>query len=164
MCTCLKRDAASRVAGVWSRRVVLFVTTQKADFQNQVLSHLYSGGGKSNTGCTFLISLTLWRHIVFLENIGRMQTFSKNLSVVGSNSVQKYCIDFFFPQYGPLKSAAHIVMQKKKKTSKTNNDENTPIAAHQLQHFCFRLSNNKKEKKMALLRKESKCEPTRAAL
>lgn len=79
-----------------SKGSALCDNNKKADFQNQVLSHLYSGGGKSNTGCTFLISPTLWRRIVLLEDTGRMQTFSKNLSVVGSNSVQKYCIDFFF--------------------------------------------------------------------
>lgn len=156
------------MAGVWSRRVVLFVTTQKADFQNQVLSHLYSGGGESNTGCTFLISLTLWRHIVFLENTGRMQTFSKNLSVVGSNSVQKYCIDFFFPQYGPLKSAAHSLYCDAKKNKKKQAKPTTMKTPLLLPTDCstsalgFRII--KKKKKMALLREESKCEPTRAAL
>lgn len=53
-----------------------------------------------------------------------------------------------FSQYGPLKSAAHsLYCDAKKKPSKTNNNENTPIAAHQLQHFCFRLSNNDSKKR-----------------
>lgn len=73
-------------------------------------------------------------------SLSLVQTVFKNTALI-----------FFPPQYGPLKSAAHSLYcdakKNKQKTSKTNNNENTPIAAHQLQHFCFRLSNNKKEKK-----------------